>query len=300
VTALAIRTFALTKLYGRATGIVDLDLEVRPGEIYGFLGPNGAGKTTTLRLLLHLIRPTSGRAELLGMSVHAESKAIRRQVGYLPGDLALYDHLDGNALLRYLGSLRGGLDVAYTRRLAERLGADLQRPVRTLSHGNRQKIGLLQAMAHRPALLILDEPTLGLDPLIQQEVYGLLAETRDDGRTVFFSSHVLPEVERVCDRVGLVRDGRLVAVEDVVALRRKAVRRIEITFAHPPTASLFDAVEGVEDLRIEGLRVSCRVRGSLQALLAAVAAGGAVDLLSHEPSLEETFLTFYGGSPPDA
>jgi beta-exotoxin I transport system ATP-binding protein len=296
----AIRTSGLTKFYGTAAGIVGLDLEVGRGEIYGFLGPNGAGKTTTIRLLLHLIRPNSGDAEVLGRNVATASKAIRREVGYLPGDLSLYGHLDGNALLRYLGSLRGGLDAAYVHGLAQRLGADLHRPIRNLSHGNRQKIGLLQAMAHRPALLILDEPTLGLDPLVQQEVYALLAETREDGRTVFFSSHVLPEVERVCDRVSLVRDGRLVAVEDVVALRRRAIRHVEITFVRPPAADLFRALDGVEDLVVEDRRLRCRVRGSLAALLATAVAGGAVDLISHEPSLEEVFLAFYGESRRDA
>ncbi|HEX6206827.1 MAG TPA: ABC transporter ATP-binding protein, partial [Actinomycetota bacterium] len=201
----AILTQGLTKYYGKRPGVLEVDLEVRPGEVFGFLGPNGAGKTTMIRTLMDLIRPTSGRAFVLGMDAQREGVEVRRRVGYLPGDLALDEHLEARDLLGYLSSFRGGVYEDEIERLASLLDAELDARIGSLSSGNRQKIGIVQAFMHRPELVVLDEPTLGLDPLIQQHVYRLLAETKADGRTVFLSSHNLPEVERTCDRVGIIR-----------------------------------------------------------------------------------------------
>ncbi len=249
--AAAVVTERLTKSYGRrrSRGVVDLDLEVRTGEVFGFLGPNGAGKTTTIRVLLDLIRPTAGRALVLGRDSRRETLAIQARSGYLPGELSLYPNLTGRETLRYLASLRGGVDWDYVAALTERLDCDLERKVADLSTGNRRKIGLIQAFMHRPELLILDEPTSGLDPLVQHEFYHLLDEVRDAGQTVFLSSHVLPEVQRVCDRVAFVREGRLVAVEDVAELMGRAVREIEVVFAEPVAPSAFENVPGVTRVR---------------------------------------------------
>ena len=244
VTSPVVRARALTKSYGRARGVVDLDFDVEPGEIFGFLGPNGAAKTTTIRLLLDLIRPSSGSIELFGRNPRRDV-SLRRRVGYLPGDLRLYERLTARELFTYFGRLRrpGGLGSALE--LAGRVELELDRPIRALSKGNRQKAGLVQALMHRPDLLILDEPTSGLDPLVQQTVYELLAEVRSDGRTVLLSSHVLPEVQQIADRVALIRDGRLVLVEAVETLRRRARARVEATFDTAPPADAFGAVKGV-------------------------------------------------------
>jgi ABC-2 type transport system ATP-binding protein len=231
----AIETQALGKRYGRHPALVDLDLRVERGEVFGFIGPNGAGKTTTIRLLLDLIRPSAGTARVLGLDARRDGVEVRRRVGYLPGDLALYEDLTAAEQLAYLARLRGlpGLDV---RPLAERLSLDLHRPIRALSRGNRQKVGLVQAFMHDPELLILDEPTSGLDPLIQHEFAAMVGEARERGRTVFLSSHVLGDVERLADRVGLLRAGRLVLVDDVGALKARVTRRIELHFETPPPA----------------------------------------------------------------
>ncbi len=289
-----IRTEGLTKSYGPRRGVVDLTFSVAPGEVFGYLGPNGAGKTTTIRTLLDLIRPTSGRAFVFGLDSHRDAVRIHARVGYLPGEFSLYDHMTGAEYLAYLASLRGGVSAERIAELADRLDVDLSAKIRTLSHGNRQKIGLIQAFMHRPELLVLDEPTQGLDPLIQHEFYRLIEETRADGRTVFLSSHVMPEVERVCDRVGIIREGRLVAVEDIGDLRAKELRTLEIHFAAPVPASAFDGVPGVREVEAGGDAVRVTVAGPMDAVIKRIAAFEVVDLTSHEPSLEEIFLTFYG------
>jgi ABC-2 type transport system ATP-binding protein len=223
VTELAIATERLVKRYGRARGLAGLDLEVQRGEVYGFLGPNGAGKTTTIRLLLDLIRPTSGRVTVLGGDPQRDGVALRRRVGYLAGEFVVDGRQTGRELLTYLGNLRGGVSGASIDQLAERLELDLSRPIRSLSKGNRQKLGLVQAFMHAPELLILDEPTGGLDPLLQRQFIAMTREVKQAGRTVFMSSHVLSEVQQTADRVGIIRDGRLVTVERVEALRERAV-----------------------------------------------------------------------------
>ena len=291
---LAIQTQGLTKYYGKARGVIDLNLEVKTGEVFGYLGPNGAGKTTTIRLLMDFIHPSSGSATIFGLDAQRDSVAIRKRLGNLPGEPALYDNLTGGALLRYLANLHGGVDWSTVRQLADRLEADLSRPARTYSHGNKQKIGLIAALMSKPELVILDEPTTGLDPLMQQEFYKIVAETRAEGRTVFLSSHNLPEVERTCDRVGIGRSGRLVAVESIAEIRAKALRRIEIAFAAAVPREAFATIDGVSDLEVHDSRLRCTVAGEIDALIKAVAQYHVVHFDSYQASLEDIFLAFYG------
>ena len=285
----------LTKSYGTRRGVVELTFSVAPGEVFGYLGPNGAGKTTTIRTLLDFLRPTSGSATVFGLDSHRDSVQVHDRIGYLPGEFTLYERMTGGEYLTYLGNLRGGVPPDHVRDLAERLDLELGTRIKTLSHGNRQKLGLVQAFMHRPELLILDEPTQGLDPLIQQVFYELVAETRADGRTVFLSSHVLPEIERVCDRVGIIREGRLVSVEDIGDLRAKEIRTLDIHFAAPIRPDAFEGVPGVHEVSVVGDAARITVGGPMDAVIKRAAAFEIVDLRSHELSLEEIFLTFYGG-----
>jgi ABC-2 type transport system ATP-binding protein len=290
----AIRTRGLSKDYGRGHGVFELDLDVQRGEVLGFLGPNGAGKSTTMRLLLDLIRPTCGTATLLGLDSRADSLEIRRRVGFLPGDLALYPKLTGAAVLDHLAQLRGGIDRRVRDALGERFGAQLDRPIRELSTGNRQKIGLIQAFMHEPELLILDEPIAGLDPLVQQRFHALLAEVTQQGATVFLSSHTLSEVERVADRVAILREGRLVVIDSLARLREIAVRRLEIEFAgDPPAAERLRALPGVREVVAEGLHVTVAFEGSADPLIKAVARHDVRSIRSHDDDLEEIFLHYY-------
>ncbi len=291
----AVRAERLTKFYGRSRGVVELDLEVRRGEVFGYLGPNGAGKTTTIRLLLDLIRPTRGRAEVLGLDIRRDGVAIRQRLGYLPGELALYDRMTGGELLRYLANLRGGVDWGYVESLAERLECDLSVHIKSLSKGNKQKIGLIQAFIHRPELLVLDEPTAGLDPLMQHEFHRLVRELAEEGSTFFISSHNLPEVERISDRVGIIREGTLVTVDDVESLKRKALRRLEIHFASPVPREAFGGIAGVRDLAVDGATLRCAVAGSVDGLIKAAARFEVLNVVSPEVSLEEIFIDYYQG-----
>lgn len=288
-----IETEGLTKFYGKVRGVEDLNLAVKEGEVFGYLGPNGAGKTTTIRLLLDFIRPTRGQARLFGLDARQHTVEIKQRLGNLPGELALYRNLTGAQLLAYFANLRGKVDPGYVQQLAQRLDIDLSRPIKVYSHGMKQKVGLLQALMHQPELVILDEPTIGLDPLVQQEFYRLIAEVKAEGRTVFMSSHILPEVERTCDRVGVIRQGRLVTVEEVTALKAKALRTMEIHFAAPVPPEAFRTLPGVTDLAVENATLRCTVRGSVDALVKAAARFNVVDLKVHEPSLEEVFLAYY-------
>lgn len=288
----AIETHNLTKRYRKARGIEGVDLRVEVGEIFGFLGPNGAGKTTTIRTLLDFIRPTAGHAHIFGLDCQRDSVAIHRRIGNLPGELALYSDLTGQQLLEYSSHLRGVSSAEITR-LADRLDVDLHRPIKAYSRGNKQKIGLIQAMMHRPELLILDEPTGGLDPLVQQALYTLLEEVKQDGRTIFFSSHVLPEVERLCDRVAIIREGRLVSVESVAGFKQKALRRMDIVFDNPLDVEPFAAIPGVVEAHAAGPVLHFAVKGSLNALIKAAAQHTVVNVVTYEPSLEEIFLSFY-------
>jgi len=299
----AILTEKLTKSYGKSRGIVTLDLEVQPGEVFGFLGPNGAGKSTTIRVLLDLIRPTTGRALVLGLDSHRDTLAIQARSGYLPGELSLYPALTGGETLRYLANLRGGVDWSRVDELCERLDCDLDKKVADLSSGNKRKLGLIQAFMHRPELLILDEPTSGLDPLVQHEFYALVDEVRDAGQTVFLSSHVLPEVQRVCDRVAFIREGALIALEDVSSLTGRAVREIEVVFSEPVPPSAFEGVPGVTQVSVNGkgsntLRFT--VTGSLDAAIKKLGEFPVLDLTSRLPDLEDVFMTFYAEGGDDA
>jgi len=289
----AVTTRGLTKDYGSGRGIFDLDLAVREGEIFGFLGPNGAGKTTTIRLLMGMIRPTRGSAEVLGLDAQHDSVEVKRRVGYVPGELPQWGGWRGSEVVAYIGGLRGGVPEKDVSALARRLDLDLSRKYREYSHGNKQKLALLIAFMHRPPFLILDEPTSGLDPLHQQAFYGILREARAAGATVFVSSHVLSEVEHVCDRVGIVREGRLVTVGHIGELAGIRAHRFEIEFADAPPADRLRALEGVEQLAVEDHLATGMIRGSIEPLLAAIAGHRVVALTSREPTLEEVFLSYY-------
>jgi len=289
-----IQTEQLTKSYGPHRGIVDVDLEVQGGEVYGFLGPNGAGKTTTIRTALDLIRPTSGRALIFGIESTADPVAIHRRVGYIPGEFALYDRLTGGQTIEYFANLRGGVDPAYQRSLIERFDIDPKRRYKELSKGNKQKIGLVVALQHQPDLLILDEPTSGLDPLVQQSFFELVREARDAGRTVFLSSHILSEVERTCDRVAIIRDGRIVKTGSVEGLRDLAHHFVELRFSGAVPASEFEAVPGVSDVVADDHVLRMRVSGAITPVVRAAAKYELLDFVSREPTLEETFLAEYG------
>jgi ABC-2 type transport system ATP-binding protein len=289
---------ALTKSYGAARGVVELSFDVGAGEAFGFLGPNGAGKTTTIRTLLDLIRPTSGTVRVFGMDPRSDGVAVRARLGYLPGELALYERMTVEAYLRTFAELRGDVSWSSVAELAERLDLALEQHIHELSHGNKQKVGLVQAFMHRPELLILDEPTQGLDPLVQQTFYALIEEERRRGATIFLSSHVMPEVERVCDRVGIIREGRLATVADISELKAKALRRIEFHFAGPVPASAFDDFPGVKDVSTHGNSVLLSVEGSVDAVIKEAGRHDVVSLETGQPSLEEAFLAFYRAEDP--
>lgn len=293
-----IRTERLTKFYGKIRGVEDLDLEIRTGETFGFIGPNGAGKSTTIRVLLDFIRPTAGRAEVFGLAATEHSVEIHRRVGYLPGELAMYDRMTGEELLRYFGALRDVTDLTEAHRVAGILDLDLGRTIRSYSSGNRQKLGLAQAFLHRPELLVLDEPTNGLDPLIQQAFYGLIAEAAAEGRTVFLSSHILPEVERIADRVGIIRGGRLVTVASVAELKAKAVHRLELRFGSSVDADTFKRLAGVRSVVAadHGRVLDLQIEGSIDTVIKEAARHEVINLVSHEGDLEEAFLAFYSES----
>jgi ABC-2 type transport system ATP-binding protein len=292
----AVVTEGLVKTYGRSRGsraLAGLDLEVRRGEVYGFLGPNGAGKTTTIRLLLDLIRPTSGTMSVLGLDPRRDGVALRRRVGYLAGDFVVDGRQTGRELLTYLGNLRGGVPQRRVDELAARLDLDLSRKIKSLSKGNRQKVGVVQAFMHEPEMLVLDEPSSGLDPFLQQVFVTMVHEAKADGRTVFMSSHVMSEVQQTADRVGIVREGRLVTVEGVEALRERAVRNVEIHFETPVPADEFAALPGVSGVRVDGALLRCRLDGRADPLVKAASRYTVVSLLSEEPDLEELFFTYY-------
>ncbi len=289
----AIRTDHLTKRYGSVSALTDLTLAVRRGEIFGFLGPNGAGKSTMIRTLLGYLHPTSGGATVLGLDIARDSVEIRRRTGYLPGGIALYGSLTGMDALRYLADLQGRPAVRRDE-LCERLklGArDLRRRVRDYSRGMRQKLGVIQALQHDPELAILDEPTEGLDPLVQHAFYGILDDLRAAGRTVFFSSHVLPEVERVCDRVAIIRAGKLMTLQTVEELL--ALRKRRITLRWRGAAPDLSFIEGLEDLEIRGDRATATLLGEVGPFVRAVASPSLVDLTIEPASLEEAFLEYY-------
>ena len=293
-----VRAEQLTKTYGQHRGIVDVDFAVEAGEVFGFLGPNGAGKTTTIRLVLDLIRPTSGRLSVFGLDARRDSVAIHRRLGYLPGDLRLYERMTGRDLIRYFGHLRGAPGAGED--LVARLDLDLDRKVKELSRGNRQKIGLVQAFMHEPDLVVLDEPTSGLDPLVQETFYELVAEATERGGTVFLSSHVLSEVQRVADRVGLIREGRLQLVDTVENLRARSFTSVEVTFAESPPADALRGVPGVRETGRHGDVVRLALEGEIDPLLKALARFHVRALDVHEADLEDIFMALYRGEDAGA
>jgi len=289
-----IATDKLTKSYGSHRGIVEVDLEVSEGEAFGFLGPNGAGKTTTIRTLLNHIRPTSGRATIFGIDTTRDPVAIHRRLGYLPGEFVLYDKLTGGQTISYFANLRGGVDPRYQADLVARLDVDPSRKFKEYSKGNKQKIGLVVALQHRPELLLLDEPTSGLDPLVQQTFYDVIREAKAEGRTIFMSSHILSEVEKTCDRVAIIRDGKLAKVDRVETLRDLAHHQVELRFAGDVPAAEFAAIPGVSELVAEDHILRMRVNGPITPIVHAAARHEVIDFVSREPTLEETFLAEYG------
>jgi ABC-2 type transport system ATP-binding protein len=293
----AIETFGLTKRYGAVTAVADLSLRVEPGQVFGFLGPNGAGKSTTIRMLLGLQHPTRGRATLLGLDAAADSVQVHRRTGYLPGDLELFRRLTGRQHLAWFARTRGGVDDALVKQLIERFQVVADRPVRELSKGNRQKIGLVLAFMHHPELLVLDEPTSGLDPLMQHEFENLLRETAGQGRTVFLSSHELDEVQSVADRIAIIREGRLVAEDTVDGLRRAAPRKMEVRFRRPVDPGALSGLSGVSVTGSDGPHLTLDVTGEMTPLLKVIADQDPVDLVCRPAGLDELFLGFYRESP---
>jgi ABC-2 type transport system ATP-binding protein len=289
-----IQTDKLTKHYGKNRGIVDVDLEINQGEVFGFLGPNGAGKTTTIRILLDLIRPSSGSARVFGIGSSEDPVAIHKRVGYIPGEFALYDRLTGGQTLEYFANLRGGVDKAYQKSLVERFELDTTRRFKEYSKGNKQKVGVVIALQHKPELLVLDEPTSGLDPLVQQTFFNVLREAVGDGATVFLSSHILSEVEKSSNRVAIIRDGKIVKQDTVEGLRDLAHHQVELRFAGDVPSSAFQTLPGVSDLVAEDHTLRMRVAGPITPVVQAAAHYELLDFVSREPSLEETFLAQYG------
>ena len=290
-----IQTNKLTKSYGKSRGIIDVTFDIQEGEVFGFLGPNGAGKTTTMRTLMGLLRPTSGSATINGLDCWKQSTEVKRLVGYLPSEFAFDPGLKGAQILEYLGNLRGSVDQTSLRELVERLGFDPSKRFREYSHGNKQKLGLVQAFMHKPRVLILDEPTSGLDPLNQQEFYKMVAEVRAGGRTVFLSSHILPEVEQTCDRVAIIREGRLVKIDHVSSLKDIRQHDVEISFAGPASVEWFKNVEGVTKVAqgADEHTLQLNVQGALTEIIQIAGGHHATNIDTHEPSLEEVFLRFY-------
>ncbi len=296
----AIEAKGLSKTYtGDVRAVVDLDLRVERGEVFGYLGPNGAGKSTTIRLLLGLIHPTAGSASVLGLDPWSREASIRKSVGYLPGDLRLSDRLTAREELASFGRLRSGVDEAFRDELCERFGVVLDREIRHLSKGNRQKVGLVQAFMHRPELVVLDEPTGGLDPLLQKEVRALLRETAADDRTVFLSSHSLDEVQDTADRVGIIRSGRLIDVDAVASLRSRSLRHVVVRFAEPVDPSTLAGIAGVRLVSAADSTVRLSApETAMDALVKAIAQHPVVDLVSEPADLEEIFLELYREADP--
>ncbi|GAA2637306.1 ABC transporter ATP-binding protein [Actinomadura fulvescens] len=295
MTTTAIELDHLSKDYGTRRGLADLSLQVRSGEVFGYLGPNGAGKSTTIRLLLDLIRPTSGTARVLGLDPRGDAVRLHRRIGYLAGDFVVDGRQKAGECLTFLAGLRGGVPAHRIAALAERLELDLDARIKSLSKGNRQKVGLVQAFMHQPELLILDEPTSGLDPLVQQTFLDMVTQARADGQTVFMSSHIMSEVEAVADRVAIIRQGRLVTTDTVADLRARSFLHVQITFAAPVPAAEFTGLPGVTDLAVDGTTLTCHIDGSPDPVIKAAAQHTVTALRADTQDLEELFHTYYTG-----
>ncbi len=287
----------LSKRYGRADRLAldSLSLDVRAGEVYGFLGPNGAGKSTTIRLLMHFLQPTGGRATILGQDIVKDSVAIKRSVGYLAGDLAMYPKMTGRQYLAYMRELQPGATNTHLRELSQRLKADLGKPLGVLSRGNRQKIGIIQAFMHLPKVLILDEPSSGLDPLMQEVFYELIGEAKQRGSAIFMSSHTLSEVQKICDRVGIIREGKLVGERNIAEMAQEAAQYFDVTFMDQPPLSELKALKGVRITYHHDQTVTLHVQGKLGPLFAVLAKYDTTKVATRDLDLEEVFLHFYKG-----
>ncbi len=290
-----IKTTKLTKFYGKSRGVENLSLEVNEGEVFGFLGPNGAGKSTTIKLLLNFINPSSGSASIFGFDPTKESIEIQEKIGYLPGEIHMYEDLTGKDHLRFQAQLRPSTSWKYVEELSKKLKVDLNKKIKSLSHGNKQKVALISAFMHKPELIILDEPTTGLDPLIQQEFYNLVEEVNRSGTTFFISSHILPEVERICHRVAIIREGRLVVTEEIVNLKKGALRPLEVIFSENITKTDFQTITGIKDIEVNGNILRCKVVGSLDTFIKKLGNYTVESIITQEPDLEQIFLKFYKG-----
>jgi ABC-2 type transport system ATP-binding protein len=288
----------LSKKFGESRAITDMDLEVPPGQVFGFLGPNGAGKSTTIRLMMGLYRPTAGSVAIFGQDVRRHGTDVRRRIGYLPGELSVYPRMTGREYLDRLARMRGGVERTRREGLQHRFGVELDRPMHVLSKGNRQKIGLVQAFMHDPELLVLDEPTSGLDPLMHREFAEVLEEAVSRGRSVFLSSHDLEEVQRLARRVAIIREGRLVASDSVDALRRRAPRTVELMFQRPVDAAAFADLPGVTVTAASERRLALTVSGEMGEVFERAVPFGIVDVSARSADLEELFLTYYGEPAP--
>lgn len=294
-----IETNALTKWFGRHRGIEDVSLKIERGEVYGLLGPNGAGKSTAIRLLLGMLRPSSGSCTMYGHDSWNDRVAAHEHIGMLPSDFGYEDDLTGRQVLKLFARLRGGTVGAHADELAERLHADLDRPQKELSRGNHQKIGLIQALAHQPDLVIMDEPTSGLDPLMQEEFLRILGEIRDQGRTVLLSSHNMAEVERACDRIAMIHEGKLLEIETVDSLLARSPKQVTVVFEDAPSAASFSGIEGVADAHVDGNKLDLTVHGNIDGVVQEIAKRRVIDLVCERPSLENAFVQLYenGGKP---
>ena len=292
-----IKAQGLTKSYGNVQALFGVDLEVKQGEVFGFLGPNGAGKTTTIRCMLDLIRPQGGTIRVLGLNPQAEPEAIKERVGYLPGELHLDENMTARQVFRYFNRLRGNRsNWDFIQELSDRLKLDLKTPIKNFSHGNKQKVGVVQALMHRPELVLLDEPTGGLDPLMQQEVLRMLAEAQENGATVFFSSHILSEVQAVADRVAIIREGKIIEVAETASLLNRSMRQVRIRFQQTTEADELFNLPGVELLtQDDGLSILLQVEGEMDALIKTLAQYPVSDFETQRTSLEEIFLAYYEG-----
>ena len=295
----AIEVREVVKRYGDFRALHGIDFDVATGEAFGFIGPNGAGKTTLIRTMLDLLRPTTGTISILGRDSRRQARAVHARVGYVPGALSLWETLTARQTLAFLANTRNGRGLQQIEPLAERLGLDLDRQVRDLSKGNREKVGLIQAFMHHPELIVLDEPTSGLDPLVQHEVFGIIDEARGRGATIFFSSHRLDEVDRIADRVALIREGTIIALDDIATLKERALRRVEVTFSEPVDATALTGVTGVRDLKITGMRARLAIVGPMRELIQALARLPVETVSTPAPDLEEVFLGLYGNKDDD-
>jgi ABC-2 type transport system ATP-binding protein len=290
-----ISTSDLTKFYGKSRGIEKLTLEVNEGEVFGFLGPNGAGKSTTIKLLLNFILPTSGSAKIFSLDSTKQITEILNEVGYLPGEIHMYEDISGSEHLKFQAKLRNNVDWDYVQELTKRLKVDLSKRIKSLSHGNKQKVALIGAFMHKPKLIILDEPTTGLDPLIQQEFYRLVDEVNKSGTTFFISSHILPEIERICDRVAIIKEGKLVLTEEIETLKKTALRPLEVIFSQKVQKTDFNGISGIKDLEINENILQCKVVGSLDEFVKKLASYKVESIITQEPDLEQIFLKYYKG-----